>query len=412
MLPPVLDVYVIYHPLDTRGTDITAALVQHFHGTAFSGLLGGGIEVYVRTSGWRSQADAPRPIPAVAQEIFEKTQAPRFIALVPLVGMAMARAVQQGGAWHDFLQGCIEIPAAQRQRVGIFPCLLTEQAIQGRLGDLLRTPLRIAPAKVQDGGLDLGDTCRDLAQGIAQLLAPQERQRLKVFISHTKRGSDSEQQSVADLVQMVRDVIAQTRLDQFFDANELQPGKDWDETLRREAAGSALLAIRTDLYSSRTWCQREMLIAKQAGMPMVVIDALSAGEQRGSFLMDHVARIPGRADAGVWRTADVVRALNMLVDASLARELWLHQSRLAQELAAVEVAWWAPHAPEPVTLLNWLRESARLRAGAPPANLLVLHPDPPLGEDEKSVLQQIAAMAGVTGVLDLMTPRQLESRTA
>ena len=77
MLPPVLDVYVIYHPLDTRGTDITAALVQHFHGTAFSGLLGGGIEVYVRTSGWRSQADAPRPIPAVAQEIFEKTQAPR-----------------------------------------------------------------------------------------------------------------------------------------------------------------------------------------------------------------------------------------------------------------------------------------------------------------------------------------------
>jgi hypothetical protein len=411
MLPPVLDVYVIYHPQDARGSDIAAALVQHFHGAAFSGLLGGGIEVYCRNSGWRSQADAPRPIPAVAQDIFEKTQAPRFIALVPLVGMGMARAVQQGGAWLDFLQSCIEIPAAQRQRVGIFPCLLTEQAIQGRLGDLLRTPLRIASPQVKDGGLDVGDTSRDLAQGIAQLLAPQERQRLKVFISHTKRGSDSEQQSVADLVQMVRNVIAQTRLDQFFDASELQPGKDWDETLRREAAGSALLAIRTDLYSSRTWCQREMLIAKQAGMPMVVIDALSAGEQRGSFLMDHVARIPGRADAGVWRTADVVRALNMLVDASLARELWLHQSQLARAHAAVEVAWWAPHAPEPVTLLNWL-ESARRGTRTLPANLLILHPDPPLGEDEKSVLQQIAAMAGVTGVLDLMTPRQLESRTA
>jgi hypothetical protein len=386
--------------------------VQHCHGAAFSGLLGGGIEIYVRSTGWRSQADAPRPIPAVAQDVLEKTQAPRFIALVPLVGMGMARAVQQGGAWHDFLQNCIEIPAAQRQRVGIFPCLLTEQAVEGRLGELLRTPLRLALPKAKDGKFDLGDTCRDLAQGAAQLLAPQERQRLKVFISHTKRGSDSEQQSVADLVQMVREVIAQTRLDQFFDANELQPGRDWDETLRREAARSALLAIRTDLYSSRTWCQREMLIAKQAGMPTVVIDALSAGEQRGSFLMDHVARIPGRADAGVWRTADVVRALNMLVDASLARELWLQQSRLAQALAAVEVAWWAPHAPEPVTLLNWLREFARPGAGPLPTNLLVLHPDPPLGEDEKGVLQQIAAMAGVTGDLDLMTPRQLESRTA
>ena len=72
----------------------------------------------------------------------------------------------------------------------------------------------------------------------------------------------------------------------------LQPGRNWSRELAERAATSALLAVRTSSYASRPWCQREMLLAKTAGMPIVVLDALEHPEERGSFLMDHVPRVP------------------------------------------------------------------------------------------------------------------------
>ena len=63
MLPPALEVYVVWHPGDEIGSSVCKELVEHFHGTVFSGLIGGAIEVYARTAGWESSSDAPRPIP-------------------------------------------------------------------------------------------------------------------------------------------------------------------------------------------------------------------------------------------------------------------------------------------------------------------------------------------------------------
>ena len=62
MLPPVLEVYVVWHPGDPAGHAIADEFVHHFHGTVFSGLIGGAVVVYARSVGWRSTNDAPRPI--------------------------------------------------------------------------------------------------------------------------------------------------------------------------------------------------------------------------------------------------------------------------------------------------------------------------------------------------------------
>jgi hypothetical protein len=63
MLPPVLETYVVWHPDDHAGAQAAQELVEHVHGTLFTGLIGGAIEVYVRHQGWRRTGDAPRPIP-------------------------------------------------------------------------------------------------------------------------------------------------------------------------------------------------------------------------------------------------------------------------------------------------------------------------------------------------------------
>ena len=64
MLPPILEVYVLWHPADdAAGRPLMDRLVAHFHGNAYSGLLGGAIEVFTRSQGWHNAAGAPRPLP-------------------------------------------------------------------------------------------------------------------------------------------------------------------------------------------------------------------------------------------------------------------------------------------------------------------------------------------------------------
>jgi hypothetical protein len=409
MLPPILEFYVVWHPQDSAGAMVAAELLDHFHGTAFTGLIGGAVELFVRYAGWRAADDAPRPIPVSAAAVAGGVREAEFVAIVPLVGNELASAVETGGGpWHDYVQGIVDLQKALPKRVAIFPYALDAHAMEGtQIGALLRTPLRIAAGGPCDADTLEGMRCRDLAQGVAQFMAAESMKRITVFLSHTKKALCGEEEGTTALIQSMREVISQTRLREFFDASDLQPGEDWDKDLRQNAASSALLAIRTDLYPTREWCQREMLIAKNAGMPVVTVDALGKAEERGSFIMDHIPRAPVRQIKGKWSKADLYVSLNLLVDQCLKRVLWLHQERLSKGRS--DIAWWAPHAPEPLTLMHWLLDQPEAVTSAG-KTIRILHPDPPLGPDERLVLDQILALRGGGQELDIMTPRLLAAR--
>ena len=411
MLPPVLEIYVVHHPDDGAGAEIASEVFAHFHGTSFSGLVGGAIEVYIRSTPWQSDEVVPRPLPFpnVPQE--NGVSAARLIALAPILSLQLAKAVEQT-EWHAYMAKLVAAQQDLPGQVGIFPIAVEGAPNTGRLADLLNAYQRLATPSGLHAQEPLPELrCRDLAQGIAQLILGSEA-RLQVFISHTRRAG-AEEEDIPALIRLVREIIADTRLRHFFDANDLQPGRDWDATLREQASTSALLALRTDLYASRAWCQREMLIAKQAGMPVVILDSLGKGEERGSFIMDHIPRIPVRDVEASWSRDDIRRGLNLLVDECLKRALWQVQQDLAADRQDLRIAWWAPHAPEPVTLSRWLRErqdagEAVLGSGA----LRILHPDPPLGPDERASLLELCSLMGHTGTLEIMTPRALSARGA
>ena len=409
MLPPVLEVYVVWHPGDPGGVIAAEQIFQHFHGTLFSGLIGGAVEVYVRSVGWRTVDDAPRPIPLPSAPPPNGIAQAQITAVVPVLGNEFAAAVEAGlGPWRAYASEIAAARDAAPDRVGVFPLLVDRGATDGtELGRIFSRPQRIAasgPSAEPEGEL----RCRDLAQAIAQMAGAGER--LTVFISHTKHGAHGEEADIPALIERVRRIIGQTRLREFFDAHDLQAGCDWDEALRVQAATSALLALRTDLYAGREWCQREILIAKRHGMPIVILDALGRGEERGSFLMDHVPRVPVRHDGAAWQDADIRLGLNLLVDECLKRALWRRQAELARGRTDLDVAWWAPHAPEPVTFAHWLAGERAAGRTADTGDLRVLHPDPPLGSAEREVLDQIAALGGLGGRLDPMTPRTLAAR--
>lgn len=411
MLPPVLEVYVVWHPDDKAGCPIADEFIQHFRGTAFTGLIGGAVEVFIRSEGWVGPGSAPRPIPTPCAPPANGIEQAQFTAIVPLIGNEMAAAVQDGSPWREYVQSIATAQEKTPKRVCVFPYVIDKGAMDGTvLSKILGRYQCIAgtPPKVPHG-TDEWLRCRDLSQGLAQFLSGTTR--LTAFISHTKHRASTEGGDVEALVTLVRSVIAETRLREFFDASDLQPGTDWSKELQNNAATSALLALRTDLYPTREWCQKEVLIAKRNGMPVIILDGVGFAEERGSFLMDHVPRIPIRFEGVEWKRRDVYRALNLLVDECLKRALWTWQHKLAKDRYELEVSWWAPHAPEPVTLAHWL-ESAKENDALPKdgAKLRILHPDPPLGPDEKAVLEQILSFGGFEGKLDVMTPRQLAAR--
>lgn len=411
MLPPVLEIYIVWHPNDAEGSIIAEEFVEHFHGTPFTGLIGGAIEVFVRSEGWQSAEDAPRPIPCDGTPLPNHILHAKFTAIVPLMGREMAAVIETGtGPWWTYINEIRQLQQGYPVYYGVFPYLLDQDAVDNTvLGDLLGLYQRIAATPPGDGEETVGRLrCRDLAQGIVQHLSKDPR--LTVFLSHTKRSSQDGGDDVPELIKMVREVIAETHLREFFDASDLQPGCNWDAELRDKAATSALLVLRTDLYPSREWCQREVSIAKREGMPVVIMDALSSGEERGSFLMDHVPRVPARKREGHWCKQSISRALNILVDECLKRVLWNHQRELSMGRPELEVAWWAPHAPEPLTFVEWLKKSKEQGNLRDKAIVRVLHPDPPLGTDERVVLEQVLSLVQRECKLDIMTPRLLAAR--
>jgi hypothetical protein len=436
MLKPVLEVYIVWHPFDTAGAAIAKEVAEHFHGGAYASLLGGALEVYMRCAGWTAEGAAPRPIlwPDASVEEAVGIEPAEFVAIVPLVGTSLNRAVVRNPEWTGYFESIQEKAKAGEDHVRVFPVRINGIAAESALSGLL--PANVQYAGEQDAHAtrrepDNQVRCRDLAQFMAQWISPQDRDQLQVFISHTKRLGTPEE-PVATLVNDVREAFNTGRVDAFYDAHDLKPGDNWDEALRRNAATSALVALRTDLYATREWCQREMLLAKTHGMPVVVLDALTAGESRGSFLMDHTPRIPVRRDAdGHFSAAAIRRAINLLADAWLQRALWKRLATQAKRLPQLADYWWAPQAPEPCTLTSWLR--AQPGAGDLPGDIdpsihgsdsapcipplpkgspvQILHPDPPLSQDERRVLQQMVSLAGL-GALDLTTPRLLAARGA
>lgn len=409
MLPPVLEVYVVWHPADPEGADIAETLLGHFRGTAFSGLIGGAVDVYIRSaSATDDPACTPRALPCIELLPYD-VASPTLTAAVIVAGTELAAAVENGGPWRDYVAAIAAARTSAGDNVGVFTVATADNVLDGTvLGGLVGGVLGVAHGSYGTDEFE-GVLCRDVAQGIAQM-GMADDDRVTVFVSHTKRLSSMEQAEVTSLVDMVRDVIAHTHLAEFFDAHDLQPNQDWAAALEEAASTGALLAVRTDLYSTRPWCQKEVLISKRAGVPVVILDALTDGEERGSFVMDHVPRSPGRQDANGWRRQDVVRALGQLVDECLKRVLWRKQRDVAEASGLpVDIDWWAAHAPEPVTFADWLDTHHDLAAQRK-EHVVVLHPDPPLGPDEVSVLVQIASLAGLCEGIEFLTPRGLAAR--
>ena len=217
MLPPILEIYVVWHPEDIDGEHIARTLLEHFRGTAFSGLIGGAVDVYVRSaSATDDPTDTPRPLPCTEPLPYE-VPSPALTAVVLVAGVELTSSVEKHGPWHGYVEALAACRQASPDTVGIFSVCTSEGVLDGTLlAGLVGGVLDIAHGSFGTEAFE-ETLCRDLAQGIAQM-GPEDPQRVTVFVSHTKRLSTLEETSVSSLIAVIRDEISHTKLGEFFDS--------------------------------------------------------------------------------------------------------------------------------------------------------------------------------------------------
>ena len=200
---------------------------------------------------------------------------------------------------------------------------------------------------------------------------PLERylEKIQTFVSYSRNDEHGKEIAAAVRSWLHRN----SALASFLDVHDIPAGLPFHEVIEHHIGRSVFLAIRTDSYSSREWCRREVMVAKRAEVPMIVVDCLHAGEERAFPYLGNVPVVrldPVRKD----RLPGIA---GCLLDEVLADLLWRCRVELLPERRPGMVFMVRP--PELISLAtSGIKEEERR---------VVVYPDPPLDQEELRLLR-------------------------
>ena len=201
---------------------------------------------------------------------------------------------------------------------------------------------------------------------------------VKLFISHSKHGRDG-----TVIATELRDFGRQhLPVATFYDSNDIAAGANFEKEIQANVAESAMMVVQTNTYSDREWCRKEVLFAKKYGCPVLVINAVTVGEER---LFPYLGNTPT-----IRWLFDSKHRCEHAMDAAL-REV-LRNVYFLEHVKTLKTAALLPEtcvqigtAPEMLTYRNLLR--AKRCDRTKPS--VLLYPDPPLGDEEIEVLDDL-----------------------
>lgn len=268
--------------------------------------------------------------------------------------------VESGITWGDYVVRLRQLCDASPDIYKIVPIQLTRAGwpIDTRLDDL---------SVLRAWAVESSERCQLIARRLTNLLIRQLRQPasgqesppVTIFLSHTKLDLEHEPYVVRSLIEHLT-VDHPEKI--WFDSGDISVGSPFKDAIDRGVSDAALLAVLTDSYSSRSWCRREILLAKHYQRPVVVVDAVQDREIR-SF------PYAGNTPVIRWngRPQDVIDLLLLeTLRHAYAEEFLKKQIREDDDIFQ--------GSPELVTIVNRKPKA-------------VLYPDPPLGSEELSILE-------------------------
>lgn len=95
------------------------------------------------------------------------------------------------------------------------------------------------------------------------------KEKLQIFISHTKKDEDS--LGVEKANELKTYLRADTKLNSFYDANDIIDGYSFGDQIEEHVKKSLLVILETATYSDREWCRIETIVGKEYHVPTVVV---------------------------------------------------------------------------------------------------------------------------------------------
>jgi SLOG cluster2/TIR domain len=268
-----LVVYVVWHPDFLAGKSLASFVYDHLtRGSNIPLTRGMGIPVYVRTAVDSQSVPETIPFGEAVQTV-----------VVLLVDDKMVLGRNQG--WDRYVQATID-----GSKIGaghVLPVKVSANAfsLNAQLRNANFLPLDTVATESRPQRLLIGlvhDLCRllqhepalDFSGSIPNANPKLIAKPIRIFISHAKKDGEA-------LALKIRDYISTTlQLDTFFDKNQIYYAEDFASVLEQNVEQSALLVLQTDAYSTREWCQREVIVAKRHGRPILVLHKVDVGEPR------------------------------------------------------------------------------------------------------------------------------------
>lgn len=205
-----------------------------------------------------------------------------------------------------------------------------------------------------------------LFDALIRYLVDKGNNKIHIFISHSKKDMDN----IGEVRAMeLRDYLrSKTKLDSFFDVNDIIDGDRFDKQIEAGVDNALLLILFSSTYSSREWCRREALMAKEKSVPTVAVFLINKDVDR---IYPYIGNMPSAYYADDWRPI-----VNLLLRTAL--DQYYEKELLFGISANNDTTQVLPYPPEAYSF-----------SILDPDKQCVLYPEPPLGEEELTVLEKI-----------------------
>jgi hypothetical protein len=195
---------------------------------------------------------------------------------------------------------------------------------------------------------------------------------IKLFISHSKHD-----ESKLDAAKFRDYINSQTQLKTFFDTNDIAYGSNFGDEIKKVAHESALVVFQSDSYSDREWCRIEVLEAKSAGCPIVIVNAIENGEKRAFPYLGNYPSIRFKSNF-----LDIIDLTLEQVLFNLYQKAFLD---LLTDMYRIKADRILSTSPELFNFIQLKKQGLSIGENFG----LVVYPDPPLGSEEMEILNQL-----------------------
>ena len=188
------------------------------------------------------------------------------------------------------------------------------------------------------------------------------REKLQIFISHTKKDEDG--LGVEKANELKTYLRADTKLNSFYDANDIIDGYSFGDQIEEHVRKSLLVILETSTYSDREWCRIETIVGKEHHVPTVVVSLFNGTIPRTFPYLGNTPKI--RFDKN-WD--EVICLLLRTALDKYYEERYLEKFKLADSKII-------PMMPEFINI------------GKVDGVNQILYPEPPLGNEELEVVKR------------------------